>query len=104
MKIRLLYLYLFSFVGLIIVTIGSIQMVELGMKALFFKDVDRYEMSPAVDMNGKVTESKEEIMERQSRELTRQRQRQLANSISMLIVGLPLYLYHWSVIKKEKQS
>jgi hypothetical protein len=35
---------------------------------------------------------------------TQQRQRELASAISLLIIGLPLYLYHWGIIRKEKHS
>jgi len=42
------------------------------------------------------TEQDEEIDYR-----TQQRQRQASNAIAMLIVGLPLYLFHWGVIKKD---
>jgi hypothetical protein len=45
-SIRLLYLYLFSFVGLLIVVIGGIQMVDLGIKTFVFKDADKYENYP----------------------------------------------------------
>jgi hypothetical protein len=33
--------------------------------------------------------------------LTSQRQKDASNSLAMIIVGLPLYLYHWRVIGKE---
>lgn len=33
-----------------------------------------------------------------------QRHRELSFAIAMLIVGLPLYLYHWSIIRKEKYA
>lgn len=39
--LRLLYLYLFSFVGLFIVVIGSIQLVNLGIKTFVFKEADK---------------------------------------------------------------
>ena len=104
MKLRLLYLYLFSFVGLLIVVIGSIQMVNLGLKMTIFKDADTYETYPIADKDGKSTESKEELQARQSKDLTRQRQREFASSFSMIVVGLPLYLYHWKLIKKEAKS
>lgn len=32
---------------------------------------------------------------------TQQRQRQASRAISLILIGLPLYLYHWAVIKKE---
>lgn len=35
---------------------------------------------------------------------TQQRQRETAWSFAFILVGLPLYLYHWMIIKKEKRS
>ena len=32
---------------------------------------------------------------------TQQRQRQASRALSLILIGLPLYLYHWTVIKKE---
>jgi len=34
-------------------------------------------------------------------EQSNQRRRQLSTSLSMILVGVPLYLYHWKTIKKE---
>ncbi len=101
-NLRLLYLYLFSFVGLLIVVIGSIQMVNLGLKTFVFKDVDKYEIYPSYPVkSGEIMESPETILARQEREAVRQRQRELINSVSMIVVGLPLYLYHWKTIQRE---
>jgi len=102
-NLRLLYLYLFSFVGLLIVVIGNIQLVNLGFKTFIFKDIDKYEIYPSSPVKGEVAVEDPKItQERQDRETTRQRQRELVNSVSMIIVGLPLYLYHWKLIAKEK--
>ena len=35
---------------------------------------------------------------------TRQRQSQASTAISMIIVGLPLYIYHWDTIKKDRKK
>jgi len=32
---------------------------------------------------------------------TQQRQRQASRAVSLILIGLPLYLYHWTVIKRE---
>ena len=102
-NLRLLYLYLFSFVGLLIVVVGSIQMVNLGLKTFVFKDVDKYEIYPSYPVKGgEIVESSEIILARQEREAVRQKQRELINSVSMIVVGLPLYLYHWKLIGREK--
>lgn len=103
-NLRLLYLYLFSFVGLLIVVIGSIQMVNLGLKTFVFKDIDTYEIYPMYPVKDELTEDPQIVAERQKRETTRQKQRELVNSVSMIVVGLPLYLYHWKTIGKETKS
>jgi len=103
-NLRLLYLYLFSFVGLLIVVIGGIQMVNLGLKTFVFKDIDKYEIYPTIpEKDGYLAEDKEEMQARQDRESTRQKQREFSNSLAMITVGLPLYLYHWKTIQAESK-
>ncbi len=105
LNIRVLYLYLFSFVGLLITVFGCIQIVNLGLKATVFKEADVYESYPmAVEPGKTVVESTEAAKIRQERETKRQRQRELSNAIAMVAVGIPLYLYHWKVIKKENKK
>lgn len=109
-SIRLLYLYLFSFIGLIIAVIGTIQIVDLGMKVYIFKDADKYDypITSKFDPSGKevvlTDKEKEEQQKQQDRETKRNRQRQVSTSLAMLLVGIPLYKYHWKLIKKEDRS
>ncbi len=106
-SLRLLYLYLFSAVGLIIMVVSSIQAVDLGLKSFVFKDIDNYESVPYASPEGRPMPASESAkFEQQNKEFTirntkRDRQRQLVNIISMFIIGLPLYLYHWKTIQKE---
>lgn len=107
LNIRLLYLYLFSFVGLLIIVIGSVNMVNLGFKTFIFKDADRYEIYPvsiSPKVEGEPQISIEEQTARQDRDLARQRQRDFSNAVAMIIVGTPLYLYHWKTIQKESKG
>lgn len=101
-NIRLLYLYLFSFVGLLITIIGSIQIVDLGLKNYVFR-VSEYTYYADPVANEKQTVSSGELERRNEEEQTNQRKRQLSNSIAMILVGAPLYLYHWKIIKKEQK-
>ncbi len=102
-SIRLLYLYLFSFVGLLISIIGSIQLVDLGIKSYVFR-VSEYTYYADPVVSEKQTISPEEMEKRNKEEQTNQRKRQLSNSIAMILVGVPVYLYHWKTIKKEQKS
>ncbi|HCQ31205.1 TPA: hypothetical protein DIU27_02365 [Candidatus Collierbacteria bacterium] len=106
-SLRLLYLYLFSFVGLLITVIGSIQIIDLGLKTYLFKVSDYSYYSDAViapDGKQSPSISVEEQKRRNDLEQSNQRKRQLSSSLSMIIVGAPLYLYHWKTIKKEVRS
>ena len=106
-SIRLLYLYLFSFIGLLITVIRSIQILDLGIKVYVFKGADKYSipMVSKFDNSGRETPltdtEKEEQKKIQEEETNRQRQVQLSSSLAMLLVGIPLYKYHWATIKKE---
>jgi len=99
--VRLLYLYLFSFVGLFIMVIGSIALVDLGLKTYVFKVSEQvYYPEPRVEEEQQL--SAEELEARNKEEQSNQRKRQVSNSLAMIIVGAPVYLYHWGTIKKEK--
>lgn len=112
-SLRLLYLYLFSFVGLIITVIGIIRLVDLGMKVYVFQGADQYYyMSPVPlkdpSMPEMTTEEQKQYQEqeqkRQEEENRRNRQREFSGAVSMIVVGIPLYLYHWKTIQKENKS
>lgn len=102
-SIRLLYLYLFSFVGLLIVIIGSVSLVNLAIKTYIFPEADTYfNYSPALLPDGKpIAVDEERMKEQQNTEQKRSRQRDLAQAVAMIIVGSPVYLYHWKTIRKE---
>ncbi|MBT6401022.1 hypothetical protein HN803_06560 [candidate division WWE3 bacterium] len=100
-NIRLLYLYLFSFVGLIVIITSTIKLVDLGLKMAFFNDADRYDSY--VERPMKLEEDYDAVAQEDSSRIqqTRSRQRDLSSSVSMLVVGVPLYAYHWNLIKVE---
>lgn len=103
-SLRLLYLYLFSFVGLLITIIGAIQIVDLTLKTYVFQ-VSEYTYYPETVPveGGKPAISVEESRKRNEEEASNQRKRQMSNSLAMILIGAPVYLYHWKTIKKEAQ-
>ena len=113
-SIRLLYLYLFAFVGLLITVIGVIRLVDLGVKVFVFQGADQYSYySPRPvtepDKDGSMTAEEQAQIEaedrmRQEEENRRQRQREVSGAVSMIVVGIPLYLYHWKTLQKENRS
>jgi hypothetical protein len=137
--IRTIYLYLFALVGLIMVTVGTAQLVNLGLKVWVFTKADVIDYSysqpvvPYFDqakLNAEAVKScsdkceftaeQKQLIDRwlqdyktwQEQEKTRDknayvdssRQRQAAQALGLIIVGLPLYLYHWLVIKRDRKD
>jgi len=113
--IRKIYLYSFALIGLVLITIGCVRLVSLVLKTYVFTKADVYyeyliarPLKVAIDEESKIEELqqpvKEEIEEYQNKQQTANRQREAAESLAFIIVGLPLYLYHWRLIKKEKDK
>ncbi len=113
--IRKIYLYLFALIGLVLITIGCVRLVGLALKTYIFTKADVYYEYPmarpvkVAPVEGDKTEeiqqpTKEEVEEYQNKQQTANRQREAAESLAFIIVGLPLYLYHWNMIKKDKKE
>jgi hypothetical protein len=107
-SIRVLYLYLFSFIGLLVAVIGAIQLVNLGLQVYVFQNADQYSYAVPVmpaGPDGKdrpvSPETAREQQEQQKLDNRRQRQRTTSNALAMMIIGIPLYLYHWRMISRE---
>jgi len=110
--IRTIYLYLFSLVGLVLVIIAGVRFIDMGLKAWVFTQADNYQYSydvapRVVDENGNVTKeeiSKEDQQKQQAERIVQQRQRDASNSLAMLAIGLPLYLFHWRMATKKREE
>ncbi|KKR37910.1 hypothetical protein A2210_02770 [Candidatus Woesebacteria bacterium RIFOXYA1_FULL_40_18] len=109
-SIRLLYLYLFSFIGLLIAVIGCVRIIQLGIKVYVFKGADQFNAitPPAGTPDGKTVvltqAEKDEQKKANDLENQRQRQREVSEAVAMLVVGIPLYKYHWRIIQKESRK
>ncbi len=130
--IRTIYLYAFALLGLIFLCISGIRFLDMGLKAFVFTQADEqmkmeyarpimpysYERIKGLE-TGEVSLTNEETAQiRQiiqeyenwqetSKEVdpvTSNRHRDASSSLAMILVGLPLYLYHWSVIKRETKA
>ncbi len=79
-------------------------MVDLGIKTFVFKDADKYENYPMSKVEGEPEIDVEEMKRVQAVEQQRQKQRQLSNSLAMILIGAPLYAFHWKTIQKENKE
>ncbi|KKS18490.1 MAG: hypothetical protein UU76_C0021G0004 [Parcubacteria group bacterium GW2011_GWC1_41_7] len=109
-SIRKFYLYLFALIGLILIVVGSVRLVNLALTKWVFPQADVYYEYPApkpVSVDEKVRyqePSKEELEAYRIKERTARRQRDAAGAIALLLVGFPLYGYHWKMIKSEEKK
>lgn len=115
-KLKLIYLYIFSCVGLVLVIIGSVSFINLGLKTYVFKKADAPIIYPGpkttriiTDQTGKEkfveeeqTKEDLELQEKREKEYrTSQRQRDAAQALAFIIIGLPIYLYHWNLVRRK---
>lgn len=128
--IRVVYLYLFALVGLVLVTIGGVQLVSLTLRTFVLTHADaemrmhympdppvRFSPDRATALADDTTFSAQEReafrhwaadYERQRRmreeidPVKSRRQRDAARALAFLIVGAPLFRFHWRRIKKER--
>jgi hypothetical protein len=132
--IRTIYLYLFTLVGLAITVIGSVGMVNLGLRSFIFTLADEEEritykqptyppvalerLEKAASETGEAfTEAEmaslknwladyEKWQEAESQRdyVGARRSREASQNIAMMLIGIPLYLFHWSIIKKDRKE
>ncbi len=128
-NIRILYLYAFALVGLALVAFGAVRLMDLGLKIYVFKKADMpqsYQSFPpyppiAIEQKTDDIKYSETITPEQKIALdswvgefkywnenqkkidylASSRESAASNSLAMILIGLPLYLYHWRIIKKE---
>lgn len=131
-NIRILYLYAFALVGLALATFGAVRLLDLGLKIYIFKKADQpqiYQSFPPyppitidqktddVKYSEKITPEQKIALDNWVSEfkhwnenqknidyLASSRESAASNSFAMILIGLPLYLYHWRIIKKEAKE
>lgn len=116
--IRNVYLYLVSAVTLFMILFATVSLVNLGLRAWLFPKADgntyyapiTTQQYCTADKEGKqvcppadqLAKLQEQDKVRQDEQKVSDRQRELASNISMLIVAIPLFAYHWMTIRKDR--
>ncbi len=129
--IRTIYLYLFALVGLFVLIFGFIGLIRLALTTWVFPEAGNFYYEKAVPLpvgkegadlvadlenceeNCDLSEQDKETLSQwladyraqgeidNEKQIRSDRQRQLANYLAMIIVGFPVYFYHWLIIKRE---
>ena len=128
--IRTVYLYIFTIVGLALLVSGAVRFLDMGLKMFVFTEADlpeKYQQSyyypsftGAVEKL-EIAQTSEEFTEEEIASIKSwladydawkentskidyvrsRRQSEASTNLAMILVGLPLYLYHWITIKRE---
>lgn len=129
--VRTVYLYGVSLLGIVLLTIGTVRLVDLGLKALVFTGAEEderfYAMQPPPPpaRTERVGAAAEGELDAEERAMVRQwlddyrlwkertsridpvsarRQRTASSSLALVLIGLPLYLYHWRLVRREGEA
>ena len=130
--IRTIYLYLFALVGLALLVISTVRFIDMGLKAFVFTKADEeqriyYKQPPVPVFTEKLSQGEIGTLNLTEAEMTQvrnlisdyenwkaqadsidpitsQRHKSASINLSMIIIGFPLYLYHWSVIRRETKE
>lgn len=105
-KLRNVYLYLVSFVALMMILIGLIFTVQNITDVLF--PTNYYYNSVPIEKSQGLTEEEKKANEENQR-ISDQNQRtqskkSVAKSVAVVLVALPTFAYHWRKIEKERKE
>lgn len=112
-KIRQLYFYVVTLIGLLMVVFPTADLINQGLKTWVFPAAEETEFGPyprpIAGPDGSVVETEEQAGARikqeegfARRQRASQKQRNVIRDISFLLVGIPLFLFHFRVVQREK--
>ena len=106
--IKAIYFYLVSFVALLMIVLPSANLLNLIVRHVIFQvgSYDYYPSRPMVapeDSKQPPIDEKEE-KERFEKQQINQVKRDVARDISFLVVGVPLFIFNWRLIRRNKVS
>ncbi|HWV56513.1 MAG TPA: hypothetical protein VNZ57_03495 [Longimicrobiales bacterium] len=125
--IRSLYLYVFALVGLVMLAIGGVRLLDLGLRALIFTEAEQQEriyarpMPPTLPGRNVDPETTEGLTPEERQQLRQwmaeyeqwqamneevdpvlaRRHRDASSGLALILIGFPIYFYHWRLIRKE---
>ncbi|MFH1657597.1 MAG: hypothetical protein ABH919_03955 [bacterium] len=115
--IKSIYFYLVSFVALMMIVFSTANMIDVALKTWVFTSADGdiyYGMSciqPTMESDSSPKFSvedcerqKEESRIQQEKAKVAQRQRDIVRDISMIAVGVPLFLVHWKIVRRKDEN
>lgn len=100
-KIKRLFVWIFTLIGLILMIIGSVQIINLGLKTYIFPKADsNYCYSPPSPVDGKPLPDDGYLKQCRDQQ-DAQKQRDASQALALLITGTPVFTYF---LRRTKQD
>ncbi len=117
--IRFIYLYLITAITFIVFIIGAVNIVDQSLKSFVF-NVEEYDYArpvvPAIECE-RFLESDDEQAYRdcldkqklteepkEKSKFTNQAKRRISVGIAQVLVALPLWIFHWRIIERDRRE
>lgn len=121
--IKSIYFYLVSFVALMMVVFSTADIINIALKTWVFTaaDKDMYSYPKAVcNIPAPVTppdaksapvfsqadceKQNDDNIKQQELTRTSQKQRDVVRDLSMIVVGIPLFMIHWRILRRKDEG
>lgn len=113
--IRSIYFYTVSIIALFMLVFSCVDLVNLGLKTWVFKNAEpmysqcipgsygiKTPSTVGNDIPSGPTQAECDLQDKQNKENTvRQNQSSAVRDLSMLVIALPLFLFHFRIVQKE---
>jgi hypothetical protein len=118
--IKNIYLYLVSFVALMMIIFSAADIINIVLRTYIFPKADNmsYYYGPvctkplpspnATSTTGTKDEfgcaNEEEQKKQQQEQNSAQKQRDLVRDLSMILVAAPVFTYHWRIVRRKEEG
>ena len=129
--VRTIYLYTVALISLVFLAVGTGNLINTTLKAYVFTEAEKNEYSrcnsypyfassidaEALKKSSQITEDQKTQIENMLKEydnwkkentgdvcIKAERQKKMLDAVTMILIALPLYIFHWRMARKEKQE
>lgn len=129
--VRTIYLYTVALISLVFLAVGTGNLINTSLKAYVFTEAEKNEYSrctsypyfastidaEAIKKNSQITDDQKTQIDNMLRDydnwkkentgdacIKAERQKKMLDAVTMILIALPLYVFHWRMARKEKQE
>jgi|GEM_PF-2663066 len=105
-NIRTLYLYVVSFLALMAIIFGTVNLVEKVTNYIYPVDYtyDQSYISSSPIKGDYTTQDNTNTIATQQRNTQIRTLKDIFTAVAVIVISVPLYSYHWTMIQKERKK